>query len=159
MPETFFTRARDTQHRLEVVRFFADVEARRSHFLRASTAAWILDRSVHTLIAHSFAEEAMFGYEAVSPTIEYLKTRRDIRWPDIILLIKANITDLLSRRTKRSPPGILADHHFDQHFYRYFERFLPPLPKFVRLCYSPVDELELARIVDELAPPDMTIWT
>jgi len=150
MPSSFFSPSGGTEERLSVVRFFSDIDARRSKYFIPGGRICLFDRSVYTLIAHSYAEEQLFGYEATDSTVNYLKARLDVHWPAIVIVIEVSPESIEERRSERSPPGLLANMNFDRYFRDFFKQsVLPNSPRLIR-CHSPLSEGGIAEIASSI---------
>jgi thymidylate kinase len=81
------------------------------------------DRSVHTLLAHSYALERMTGTGFLTPTLRLLRSSPVPAWPDLVLYLDLPQHAVRDRDQGKFPPGsIYTDPDFNAAIRAYFRR-------------------------------------
>ena len=111
--------SKSTAERIAIVELFASLDAERFAQIRRERL-YLLDRSIFTLIAHSYAEERLSSYPALEATIAYLKQRDNLCWPDLTIFVDAERSTLHARAKQRPPPGLLGTAEYNELFIEYF---------------------------------------
>lgn len=111
----------------------------------------ILDRTVDTLLAHTYAIDRLRGLSAAE-TARILAIERPTIVPDITLLLVTTPTVLAERAARRpGMPSIFYDPIFTTHFNAYFER--PLVPRWVHLDAAQCTEDLAAQALAEINEP------
>ncbi|MEK7201349.1 MAG: hypothetical protein AAB737_01815 [Patescibacteria group bacterium] len=82
----------------------------------------IMDRSVHTLLAHRYAVSHMTGLKAFGVSCRSASEHREVVWPDLILYLDTPQSILTTRITKPVPMAvqIFVDPRYNMFFREYF---------------------------------------
>jgi thymidylate kinase len=81
------------------------------------------DRSVHTLLAHSYALQRMTGTGFLAPTVRLLRSSPVPAWPDLVLYLDLPQHAVHVRNQGKFPPGsIYTDPYFNAAIRMYFRR-------------------------------------
>ena len=122
--------ASDANSRVEVIRFFLNIERERfnAHLRNPEERRpLILDRSVYTLLAHSYAEENLFDYSCLDSSWAFIKSFPDICWPQLVLFIDTPQNEVQRRRSMTLPQSLFTDPSFNFYFREFFESRLQKL--------------------------------
>jgi thymidylate kinase len=114
--------ATSTEARLAAVEFFLAIEERRySEHFRASGSQGplVLDRSVYTLVAHSYAEEKIFRYRCCGDTWSRITRKSKVCWPGLILFLDVPPQEL-RRRHGEGRGTLFTDACFNAYFSEFF---------------------------------------
>lgn len=81
----------------------------------------VMDRSIHTLLAHRLALRSLFGIELFERCCEIALTTGTVQWPSLIAYIDVPQSVLTSRYSQRSGElSILLDPSYNEQFRAYF---------------------------------------
>lgn len=110
---------------LEAQRFYLDLELER--FRRAvnekpSAGMILLDRSIHTLLAHAHAIQRMTGFAVYDRFLAIVRETPGIAWPDIVFYLDAEQRVLDARYPAVGDPRerLVTDPQFNAGFRSYF---------------------------------------
>jgi thymidylate kinase len=103
------------QEREEALRRLLDIEAARMAAVPDACELLIADRSVHTLLAHSYAMQAAQGTGFFAPSVRLLEQAPDAAWPELILYLDLPQTHISARNAGKFPSdSIYIDAAFNQ---------------------------------------------
>jgi thymidylate kinase len=109
--------------REEALRQLLDVEATRLAALPPALDLILADRSVHTLLANSYALEQMTGLALLGPSRRLLRASPVPAWPDLVLYLDLPQHAVQGRNNGKFPPGsIYTDPAFNAAIRAYFSR-------------------------------------
>jgi thymidylate kinase len=134
------------QEREEALRRLLDIEAARMAAVPGSCELLIADRSVHTLLAHSYAMEAAQGTGFFAPSVRLLGHAPAAAWPELILYLDLPQTHLSARNTGKFPSdSIYIDTAFNQSVREYFLRLAERKPLRVAWLDATLDPAALTQ--------------
>lgn len=124
--------AASTEERLAAIRFFLKLEENRflQHLHLQDTTkqrTLILDRSIYTLLAHSYAEEQMFHYNCVDAVLNLIKQTPKLCRPQLVVFVEVSDFILSRRYSDGRPATIFTNPSYNQHFKTFFKVKLPSL--------------------------------
>jgi thymidylate kinase len=97
------------------------VEAQRMAGLPTGCGLILADRSVHTLLANSYALQCMTGTGFLAPSARLLRSSPIPAWPDLVLYLDVPQDTIHRRNQGKFPPGsIYIDPAFNAAIRRYF---------------------------------------
>lgn len=100
-----------------------DVEAARLTLIPDSCDVVLEDRSVHTLLANSYALERMTGTKFLAPSARLLRSSPVAAWPHLVLYLDVPQHVVHGRNQGKFPPGSLyVDPEFNAAIREYFRR-------------------------------------
>jgi thymidylate kinase len=115
--------AASVREREEALRQLLDVEAARLAALPPALDLILADRSVHTLLANSYALEQMTGLALLGPSRRLLRASPVPAWPDLVLYLDLPQHAVQGRNNGKFPPGsIYTDPAFNAAIRAYFSR-------------------------------------
>ena len=82
----------------------------------------VMDRSVHTLLAHRFAVSQLAGFDAFSGSCQLASEHHGVNWPHLVLYVDTPQRLLSSRQSPNVPPEarIFVDPEYNALFRSYF---------------------------------------
>ena len=99
------------------------IEAQRTARLPTGCGLILADRSVHTLLANSYALQCMTGIGFLAPSVRLLRGSPVPAWPDLVLYLDVSQETIHRRnRGKFLPGSIYTDPEFNAAIRRYFQR-------------------------------------
>jgi thymidylate kinase len=106
----------------EAVGALLTVEADRVAGARAATTDLVLmDRSVHTLLAHRYALQRVTGLPCFAPAERVIARSEAPAWPDLVLYLDVTQQAILDRNRGKFPPNsIFIDVGFNAGIRAYF---------------------------------------
>nr|MDQ2875935.1 hypothetical protein [Actinomycetota bacterium] len=115
--------AASVREREDALRQLLDVEAARLAALPPGPGLILADRSVHTLLANSYALEQLTGLALLGPSQRLLRASPVPAWPDLILYLDLPQHAVQGRNNGKFPPGsIYTDPAFNAAIRAYFSR-------------------------------------
>lgn len=115
--------ASSVAEREEALGQLLDVEAARRVLIPDRCDVVLQDRSVHTLLANSYALEQMTGTGFLAPSTRLLRSSPVPAWPDLVLYLDVPQHVVHSRNQGKFPPGsIYTDPEFNSSIRAYFQR-------------------------------------
>jgi thymidylate kinase len=107
----------------------------------------IADRSVHTLLAHSYALEQMTGIRLFAPSVRLLQESLIPAWPDLVVYLDLPQDAVRERNNGKFPAGsIYTDPTFNAAVRTYFWRLAGQKAPHVMWLDATLDMAELARL-------------
>ena len=105
------------------------------------------DRSVHTLLAHSYALQRMNGTGFLAPSVRLLRSSPVPAWPHLVLYLDLPQDAVPDRNPGKFPPGsIYTDPDFNVAVRAYFRRLAGRKTPSVAWLDATLDLPELARL-------------
>jgi thymidylate kinase len=106
----------------EAVGALLTIEADRVASARAATSDVVLmDRSVHTLLAHRYALQRVTGLPCFAPAERVIARSEAPAWPDLVLYLDVTQQAILDRNRGKFPPdSIFIDAEFNAGIRTYF---------------------------------------
>lgn len=105
------------------------------------------DRSVHTLLAHSYALQRMTGIGFLAPSARLLRSSTIPAWPALVLYLDLPQTAVPGRNQGKFPPGsIYTDPEFNVSVRAYFRRLAGRKTPQVAWLDATLDLPELTRL-------------
>lgn len=105
------------------------------------------DRSVHTLLAHSYALQRKTGTDFLSPSLRLLRSSPVPAWPDLVIYLDLAQDAVQRRNPGKFPPGsIYTDPDFNAAVRAYFRRLAGEKTPHVAWLDAKLDLPELARL-------------
>jgi thymidylate kinase len=87
----------------------------------------LLDRSIHSLLAHAAILDSRSGWNAHVRFREFVDADPRTVWPDEVIVLRADPQALPARAKRSHPrPPALLDVQFSAAFYEYFDAMPPP---------------------------------
>lgn len=124
-----------------------DVEARRLPQMPQGYDVILEDRSLHTLLAHSYALQRKTGTDFLTPSRRLLRSCPVLTWPDLVLYLDLPQDAIQRRNPGKFPPGsIYTDPDFNAAVRAYFRRLADEKTPHVAWLDSTLDLPELARL-------------
>ncbi len=82
----------------------------------------VMDRSVHTLLAHRFAVSQLLGFDAFGGSCRLASEHHGVKWPHLVLYVDTPQRLLSSRQSPNTPPeaSIFIDSDYNALFRSYF---------------------------------------
>jgi thymidylate kinase len=141
--------ARSVQEREQALRQLLIVEADRLARLPPGSDLILADRSVHTLLAHSYALEQMTGISVFAPSVRLLRRSPLAAWPDLVVYLDLPQQAVPGRNNGKFPPGsIYTDPGFNAAIRAYFLRLAGQNTPRVAWLDATLDLPELARLAE-----------
>jgi thymidylate kinase len=138
--------AKTVLEREEALRQLLAVEAARLARARQGMDVILADRSVHTLLAHSYALEVMTGIGFLAPSVRLLRTSAIPAWPDLVLYLDLPQHAVATRNRGKFPAGsIYTDPQFNAAVRSYFLRLAGQNAPRVAWLDAMLDQAGLAR--------------
>ncbi|HEV2374109.1 MAG TPA: hypothetical protein VGS19_18380 [Streptosporangiaceae bacterium] len=139
--------ARSVREREQALLQLLDLEAGRLADLPSDSDAIIADRSVHTLLAHSYALEQMTGIRLFAPSVRLLHESLIPAWPDLVVYLDLPQDAVGERNHGKFPAGsIYTDPAFNTSVRAYFSRLAGQKTPHVMWLDATLDPAELARL-------------
>jgi thymidylate kinase len=139
--------AASVRERQQALRELLVIEAQRLARLPDDCDVVLEDRSVHTMLAHSYALEVMTGMGFLAPSIRLLRSSPYPAWPDLVLYLDLPQEVVQDRNRGKFPPGsIYTDHEFNAAIRAYFRRLAGRKIPRVAWLDATLDLAELARL-------------
>lgn len=115
--------ARSIAEREEALRQLLEVEAARLALIPDPCDLVLEDRSVHTLLANSYALQRMTGTKFLAPSTRLLRGSPVPAWPDLVLYLDVPQHVVHSRNRGKFPPeSLYIDPEFNAAIREYFRR-------------------------------------
>jgi thymidylate kinase len=115
--------ARSVAEREQALRELLRIEADRLARLPSGSDLILADRSVHTLLAHSYALEHMAGIGVFEPSVRLLRASPHAVWPELVIYLDLPQQAVEGRNNGKFPPGsIYTDPDFNASVRAYFRR-------------------------------------
>jgi thymidylate kinase len=123
------------------------VEAQRMAGLPAGCGLILADRSVHTLLANSYALQCMTGTGFLAPSVRLLRGSPVPAWPHLVLYLDVPQETIYRRNQGKFPPGsIYTDPVFNTAVRGYFRRLAGQKPARVAWLDATLDLPELTQL-------------
>ena len=123
------------------------VEAQRMAGLPAGCGLILADRSVHTLLANSYALQCMTGTGFLAPSARLLRGSPVPAWPDLVLYLDVPQDTIHRRNQGKFPPGsIYTDPAFNAAIRGYFRRLAGQKPTRVAWLDATLELPELTQL-------------
>lgn len=116
-------RALSAEQQLAQFRFFLDLERRRRSRLRIEgdeVEVLLLDRSIHSLLAHSLAEQLLGGPPTFDACVALAKGDPHVLWPDLVFFLDVSDAKRAERVEPGDQPKWFADASFNRALCHYF---------------------------------------
>jgi thymidylate kinase len=106
----------------EAVRTLLAVEADRVAYARVAARDLVLmDRGVHTLLAHRYALQQVTGLKCLAPAERLIARSSGVAWPDLVLYLDVPQRTVLDRNRGKFPPdSVFIDPVFNAGVRGYF---------------------------------------
>jgi thymidylate kinase len=141
--------ARSVQEREQALRQLLSVEADRLARLPPGSDLILADRSVHTLLAHSYALERMTGIGVFAPSARLLRESPIAAWPDLVLYLDLPQQAVSGRNNGKFPPGsVYTNPRFNAAIRSYFLRLADQKTPRVAWLDATLELPELARLAE-----------
>jgi thymidylate kinase len=115
--------AESASERDRALRQLLEVEERRLARVPTRCDVVLEDRSVHTLLAHSYALECRTGIAFLNPSLQLLRSSSSPAWPDLVLYLDLPQRSVGRRNQGKFPPGsVYIDAAFNAAIRAYFQR-------------------------------------
>jgi thymidylate kinase len=135
--------------REQALRELLRVEADRLARLPSDRDLILADRSVHTLLAHSYALEQMTGLGMFEPSVRLLRASPLAAWPDLVMYLDLPQEAVEGRNNGKFPPGsIYTDPAFNTAIRSYFLRLAGQNTPRLAWLDATLDLPELARLAE-----------
>lgn len=118
--------AETVEEELSALSFLLDLDhwrRQQGHISAGDVDLIVMDRSVHTLLAHRFATAKLLGLDVFAASCKLAAAHARITWPNLILYVDTPQEILNSRQSPESPPPearIFVDPHYNELFRSYF---------------------------------------
>jgi thymidylate kinase len=113
--------------REEALRQLLAVEASRLAQARPDSDVILADRSVQTLLAHSYAMQVMTGVSFLAPSLRLLRSSAVPAWPDLVFYLDLPQPAVAGRNHGKFPPtSIYINPRFNAAVRAYFVRLAGP---------------------------------
>ena len=117
--------AETVEEELSALSFLLDVDQRRWQKARSGhrkVDLAVLDRSVHTLLAHRWAVSQLVGLEVFGASCQLASEHSSLEWPNLVLYLDTPQRLLTSRQSSEVPPEarIFVDPDYNALFRSYF---------------------------------------
>ncbi len=123
------------------------IEAQRMAFVPTGCDLILADRSVHTLLANSYALQRKTGTGFLAPSLRLLHSSPIPAWPDLVLYLDVPQDTIHRRNQGKFPPGsIYTDPAFNAAIRRYFRRLAGRKPPRVAWLDATLDLPELTHL-------------
>jgi thymidylate kinase len=149
--------ARSVEERERALHRLLAVEADRLAQLPPGVDLILADRSVHTMLAHSFALERMTGIGLLAPSQRLLRESPIPAWPDLVVYLDLPQAAVHERNHGKFPASsIYIDPGFNAAVRSYFLRLAGLEPSRVAWLDATLDPAELARLTRTRLRPMVT---
>ncbi len=143
--------AQSVEEREDALHRLLTIEADRLARLPPSSDLILTDRSVHTLLANSYALERMTGIGFLSPSERLLRRSPIPAWPDLVIYLDLPQRTAHQRNNGKFPAGsIYIDARFNAAIRAYFRRLAGRESPRVAWLDATLDPAELARLTEAL---------
>lgn len=133
--------------REQALRQLLAIEAQRLVRVPGGCDVVVEDRSVHTLLAHSYALQRMTGTGFLAPSARLLRRSSIPAWPDLVLYLDLPQAAVHDRNQGKFPPGsIYTDEDFNAAIRVYFRRLAGRKTPHVAWLDATLDLPELTRL-------------
>jgi thymidylate kinase len=123
------------------------IEAQRMARVPAGCGLILADRSVHTLLANSYALQCKTGTGFLAPSLRLLRSSPIPAWPDLVLYLDVTQATIDCRNQGKFPPGsIYTNPAFNTAVRRYFRRLADRKPARVAWLDATLDLPELTHL-------------
>lgn len=123
------------------------IEAQRMALLPTGCDLILADRSVHTLLANSYALQCKTGTGFLAPSLRLLRSSPIPAWPDLVLYLDVPQGTINYRNQGKFPPGsIYTDPAFNAAIRRYFRRLAGQKPTRVAWLDATLELPELTHL-------------
>jgi thymidylate kinase len=141
--------ARSVAEREQALRELLRVEVSRLARLLRGSDLILADRSVHTLLAHSYALEQMTGIGVFEPSVRLLRASPLAVWPELVIYLDLPQQAVEGRNNGKFPPGsIYTDPAFNAAIRSYFLRLAGQNTPRLAWLDATLDLPELARLAE-----------
>jgi len=141
--------ARSVAEREQALRELLRVEESRLARLPSGSDVVLADRSVHTLLAHSYALERMTGLGVFEPSVRLLRASPPAVWPELVIYLDLPQQAVEGRNNGKFPPGsIYTDPTFNAAIRSYFLRLAGQNAPRLAWLDATLDLPELARLAE-----------
>jgi thymidylate kinase len=141
--------ARSVEEREQALRQLLSVEADRLARLPPGSDLILADRSVQTLLAHSYALERMTGIGVFAPSVRLLRQSPSAAWPDLVVYLDLPQQAVHGRNNGKFAPGsIYTDPGFNAAIRSYFLRLAGRKTPRVAWLDATLELPELARLAE-----------
>jgi thymidylate kinase len=139
--------AETVAEREQALRQILLLEAGRLALVPRACDAILEDRSVHTLLAHSYALQRKTGTDFLAPSARLLRSSAVPAWPDLVLYLDLPQDAVPERNPGKFPPGsIYTDPDFNTAVRAYFQRLAGRKTPRVTWLDATLEPPELARL-------------
>ncbi len=139
--------ARSVEERELALHRLLAVEASRLGRLPSGADLILADRSVHTLLAHSYALECQTGIGLLAPSQRLLRESTIPAWPDLVIYLDLPQDAVHERNNGKFADGsIYIDPRFNAAIRSYFLRLAGQEPSRVAWLDATLEPAELARL-------------
>ena len=115
--------AHSVSEREQALRELLRLEAGRLALLPSGSDLILADRSVHTLLAHSYALEQLTGIGVFEPSVRLLRASPLAAWPELVMYLDLPQQAVEGRNNGKFPPrSIYTDPGFNAAIRSYFLR-------------------------------------
>jgi thymidylate kinase len=143
--------ARSVEEREHALRQLLAIEAARLARLPSGSDLILADRSVHTLLANSYALEQMTGIGFLAPSERLLRDSPIPAWPDLVAYLDLPQDAVRERNNGKFPDGsIYIDAGFNAAIRAYFRRLAGRESPRVAWLDATLDPAELLRLTRAL---------
>jgi thymidylate kinase len=109
------------EDRAAVDALLAVEQARAAHARVAACDLVLMDRSVHTLLAHRYALHRVTGLAVLEPAVRVIARSEAVAWPDLVLYLDVPQQTIVDRNRGKFPPdSIFIDPVFNAGVRGYF---------------------------------------
>ena len=109
--------------REQALRELLRLEAGRLALLPSGSDLILADRSVHTLLAHSYALEQLTGIGVFDPSVRMLRASPLAAWPELVLYLELPQPAVEGRNNGKVPPRTI---HTDPGIHAAIRSYSPP---------------------------------
>jgi thymidylate kinase len=133
--------------REQALRLLLLIEGERLAAVPSGCGVILADRSVHTLLANSYALQRMTGTGFLAPSARLLRSSSIPAWPDLILYLDLPQDAVQGRNPGKFPPGsIYTDPDFNAAVRAYFRRLADQETPHIAWLDATLELPELARL-------------
>ena len=111
----------NTEDELDALDRFRQLERDRFEQYSRATQICVIDRSIHTLLAHCIGVEFHCGRSWFDPALQRLQAADEMVWPDLIIYLDIPLSTILERNRGKFPDtSLFTDERFNAGFRDYF---------------------------------------
>lgn len=141
--------ASSIQEREDALRQLLAVEAGRFATAAPGAEVILVDRSVHTLLAHSYALEVMTGIGFLAPSVRLLSRSPIPVWPDLVFYLDLPQEAVGARNHEKFPVGsVYTNPRFNAAVRSYFSRLAGRKTTCLAWLDAMLEPAELARVAE-----------